>query len=79
MNQLLSHIRQPLAALFVIDAELRYRFITTGKLGKPRAKTPLVEGAFDWADFAEDNAVATRMPSGTARQRTCSKMAPISE
>jgi len=42
---------------YVMDAELLYRFVTTGKLGEPRVKTPLVESAFDWASFGEEQAV----------------------
>ena len=42
---------------YVTDAELLYRFVTTGKLGQPRMKSPLPETAFDWADFTEGMAV----------------------
>ena len=42
---------------YSIDAELLYRFATTGQLGKPRVKVPLAESAFDWAAFTEDMAV----------------------
>jgi integrase/recombinase XerC len=42
---------------YVIDAELLYRFAVTGKLGQPRVKVPLVESAFDWAEFDEEKAV----------------------
>lgn len=42
---------------YIIDAELLYRFVTTGKLGQQRVKMPLVESNFDWADFGEDHAV----------------------
>jgi integrase/recombinase XerD len=42
---------------YIIDAELLYRFATTGQLGKPRVKVPLAETDFDWATFNEDTAV----------------------
>ncbi len=41
----------------VLDAELLYRFATTGKLRKPRVKTPLAASAFDWSTFTEEMAV----------------------
>jgi integrase/recombinase XerC len=42
---------------YILDAQLLYRFVTTGKLGEPRVKTPpLVESAFDWATYTEDMA-----------------------
>jgi integrase/recombinase XerC len=41
---------------YVIDAELLYRFVTTGRLGKPRVKSPLTESLFDWATFTENTA-----------------------
>jgi integrase/recombinase XerC len=40
-----------------IDIRLLYRFVTTGKLGEPRVKTPPEKSAFDWAEFTEDKAV----------------------
>lgn len=42
---------------YVLDAELLYRFATTGELGEQRVKLPLVESGFDWASFSEDTAV----------------------
>lgn len=42
---------------YIIDAELLYRFATTGALGTPRVKSPLMETAFDWAEFTEKMAV----------------------
>ena len=42
---------------YSLDAELLYRFTTTGKLGEPRVKVPLAESVFDWAAFTEDMAV----------------------
>jgi len=42
---------------YLADVELLYRFVTTGKLGQPRVKSPLAQSAFDWADFTEDMAV----------------------
>ena len=41
---------------YTIDAQLLYRFVTTGKLGEPRVKSPLSESAFDWATFTEETA-----------------------
>jgi len=40
-----------------LDAELLYRFATTGKLGQPRLKAPLEESAFDWAALSEKMAI----------------------
>jgi len=42
---------------YTYDAESLYRFVTTGKLGQARVKTPLAESVFDWSDFNEDKAV----------------------
>ena len=42
---------------YVMDAELLYRFVTTGDLGTPRVKSTLIENGFDWAAFTEDMAV----------------------
>ncbi|MDP2601885.1 MAG: tyrosine-type recombinase/integrase [Deltaproteobacteria bacterium] len=42
---------------YVIDAELLYRFVTTGKLGRPRVKSPLQDSPFEWSEFTEDMAV----------------------
>jgi integrase/recombinase XerC len=42
---------------YILDAELLYRFATTGKLGSPRRKLALTESALDWATFTEDTAV----------------------
>ena len=42
---------------YVNDAELLYRFTTTGKLGQRQVKTPLIESSFDWAAFTEEMAV----------------------
>jgi len=42
---------------YVIDAELLYRYVTTGKLGQKRVKVALVESAFDWGEFSEEKAV----------------------
>jgi site-specific recombinase XerD len=42
---------------YVIDAELLYRFATTGELGQQRVKLPMVENALDWSAFTEDMAV----------------------
>lgn len=42
---------------YLADVELLYRFVTTGKLGQPRVKSPLAQSAFDWAAFTEDMAV----------------------
>jgi integrase/recombinase XerC len=41
---------------YIIDAELVYRFATTGKLGQPRLKTPLEESGFDWSTLTEEDA-----------------------
>ena len=41
---------------YVADAELLYRFATSGKLGKARRNIALEESAFDWATFDEDAA-----------------------
>jgi len=38
---------------YVIDVKLLYRFITKGKLGEPRIKSPLPVTDFDWANFTE--------------------------
>jgi integrase/recombinase XerC len=42
---------------YVADTELLYRFATTGELGTPRVKTPLVESGFNWAEFNEAMAI----------------------
>ena len=42
---------------YVLDAELLYRFASTGKLGKRRRKLPLKESDFDWASFTEQHAI----------------------
>ena len=42
---------------YVIDAELLYRFATTGELGTPRVKSPLLETALEWVECNEKMAV----------------------